>query len=137
MNKVGFFTPIRYEQKLLPNIFMKELRIIFILAVNLHLLSRHYLDLSSEQHRVTMLFRGHQHGFQHLMHEEKVIATTLPVGMDSNPGYQKQFSQPDRAYIIKPARKVNDWQKRALLREPGHAKTDEVTAEFPLTSSDI
>src|SRR5690606_27344009 len=30
---------------------------------------QYYLDLSSEQHRVKMIFRGHQHRFQHLVHE--------------------------------------------------------------------
>lgn len=97
---------------------------------------RHYLDISSEQHRVEMLFRGHQHGFQHFMHEDKVIATTLPVGMNS-PGYQKHYEQPDRAYIIKPALTIAEWSKRAMLRETGHDRTDEITKEFALTSGCI
>lgn len=97
---------------------------------------RHYLDLSSQQHRVMMLFRGHQHGFQHLIHEDKVLVTTLPVGMDC-PVYQNKFFQPDRAYIIKPTTLAADWKKRAILREKGRAVTDEITTEFPLTSSTI
>ena len=97
---------------------------------------RHYLDLSSEQHRVMMIFRGHQHLFQHLKHEDKVLVTTLPVGMDC-PGYNGRFEQPDRAYIIKPSALVENWKKRAILREQGHAVTDKITAEFELTSSAI
>lgn len=97
---------------------------------------RHYLDLSSEHHRVMMIFRGHEHEFQHLMYEEKVLVTTLPVGMDSHRCYQS-FTQPDRAYIIKLSHKVENWKKRAILREKGQAVTHEITGEFPLTSSAI
>lgn len=97
---------------------------------------RHYLNVSSVHHRVEMLFRGHEHGFQHHMHDGKVIATTLPVGMDC-PGYQNRYEQPDRAYLITPAAKVDKWSKRAILRERGRDRTDEITAAFPLTSSAI
>lgn len=97
---------------------------------------RHYFDLSSEQHKVMMLFRGHQHGFQHIMLDDKVIATTLPVGMDC-PAYQRRFNQPDRAYIITPKSKVENWQKRAILREAGKAITDQITEAVPLTSNAV
>jgi hypothetical protein len=97
---------------------------------------RHYLDLSSDHHRVMMLFRGHQHGFQHLMDEGRVLTTTLPVGMDS-PGYRDRFDQPDRAYIIKPAAQVADWQKRAILRAKLQPSTDEITPSYPLVSPAI
>jgi hypothetical protein len=98
---------------------------------------RHYLDLSSEQHRVMMLFRGHQHYFQHLKDDKgQIVATTLPVGMDC-PAYRNAFDQPDRAYIITPKGKVADWTKRALLRESGHDRIDEVTEAYPLTSGAV
>lgn len=97
---------------------------------------RHYLDISSDQHRVVMLFRGHQHEFQHVKdHKGQVVATTLPVGMDSP--YKERFDQPDRAYIITPKAKVADWQKRAILRKTGHDKVDEVTKAYPLTSDAV
>ena len=97
---------------------------------------RHYLDLSSEQHRVEMIFRGHQHAFQHLKYNNKVLVTTLPVGMDSL-GYKDRFDQLDRAYIINPKAEVKDWTKRAILRESGETSTKEITGEFPLTSDQI
>lgn len=97
---------------------------------------RHYLDLSSEQHRVMMLFRGHEHAFQHLMHEGQVLATTLPIGMDC-PEYKKRFNQPDRAYIIIPQAQVAKWEKRAILREMGHEVSDEITNQYLLTSACI
>lgn len=95
----------------------------------------HYLNLSSEQHRVMMLFRGHEHQFQHLTHGDKVLVTTLPVGMDC-PGYNDRFSQPDRAYIITPKSEGQKWSKRAILRNAGCSVTT-VTEEFDLTSNDI
>jgi len=79
-----------------------------------------------------MLFRGHQHRFQHLQHEEKVLVTTLPVGMDC-PAYQNKYNQPDRSYIMTPAAKVQDWMKQAILREKGHRATDQITDPYPLT----
>lgn len=98
---------------------------------------RHYLDLSSEQHKVMMLFRGHEHFFQHVLDDKgQVVATTLPVGMDC-PAYKDRFDQPDRAYIITPKGKVQDWTKRAILRESGHDRVDEVTKAYPLISAEI
>lgn len=93
----------------------------------------HYLKLSSVDHRVKIIFRGHQHRFQHLLYkgtkQEKVLVTTLPVGMDGS----YNFDQKDRAYIIKPQFKVKDWTKRALLRSSGQSIT-ELIPECPLTS---
>ena len=97
---------------------------------------RAYLDLSSEQHRVMMIFRGHQHKFQHLMHAEKVIVTTLPVGMNC-PGYSERYTQPDLAYIIQPAVLVENWKKRAILRDKDHTVTDTITSPHPLTSAEV
>jgi hypothetical protein len=96
---------------------------------------RHYLKLSSDHHRVMMLFRGHQHDFQHLMDEDRVLITTLPVGVDCP--YYDRFDQPDRAYIIKPAAQVADWQKRAILRAKLQPSTDQITSSYPLISSVI
>ena len=104
---------------------------------------RHYLDLSSEQHRVVMLFRGHQHKFQHLKHKEEVLVTTLSVGMNSNPQNYKKGSryncedQSDRAYIIQTDVKVSQWQKKAIVRAPSSSTTDRIEGPFPLTSSEI
>jgi hypothetical protein len=95
-----------------------------------------YLSLSSEQHRVMMIFRGHEHEFQHVKYNDQVLVTTLPVGMDC-PAYQNNYEQPDRAYILTTARRVGDWKKRAILREKEHLRTDEITAAHPLTSDAI
>jgi len=72
-----------------------------------------YLSLSSEQHRVMMIFRGHQHALQHLKHGGRVLVTTLPVG--ANTGYYEKGS--DCAYIITLQEKVENWQKRSITRE--------------------
>lgn len=98
---------------------------------------RHYLDISSEQHKVMMLFRGHQHFFQHAKDGKgQVVATTLPVGMDC-PAYKDRFEQADRAYILTLSSKVADWTKRAILRESGHDVVDKVTDTYPLISDAI
>lgn len=79
-----------------------------------------YMRLSSTIHKVSMLFRGHQHLLQHSTHEGKVIISTLPVGMDSCKMYQEKFSgQVDRAYILETAPEVCSWTKRAITRPPG------------------
>ncbi|MCP5470105.1 MAG: serine/threonine protein phosphatase [Chlamydiales bacterium] len=79
-----------------------------------------YMRLSSTMHKVSMLFRGHQHLLQHSTHEGKVIISTLPVGMDSCKMYQERFSgQVDRAYILETAPEVRSWTKRAITRPPG------------------
>lgn len=96
---------------------------------------RDYLDLSSDHHKVAMLFRGHQHQFQHLMHKDKVLVTTLPVGMSSP--YKHYFNgQCDRAYIITPQNQVANWTKRAILRG-SEEEESLVTGHYPLTSSAV
>jgi hypothetical protein len=77
---------------------------------------QHYLSLSSVNHKVRMIFRGHEHKFQHLMHQDRVLVTTLPVGADSTYLYG-----PDRAYIITPQTEVGKWRKRAIMRKKGGA----------------
>lgn len=96
---------------------------------------RHYLDLSSEQHRVMMIFRGHEHEFKHHMDEERVVVTTLPVGMDSP--YNLRYDQPDRAYIIRLSARMVDWTKRGILRMTGRTVSDSVTHEYPLISQEV
>lgn len=97
---------------------------------------KHYLNLCSDEHRVRMIFRGHQHGFQHHMHKGKVIVTTLPVGMDC-PAFKDRFNQTDRAYIIQPKNQVSEWRKRAILRQTGNEKTGYITLSNLLTSSAV
>lgn len=96
---------------------------------------RNYLDLSSEKHRVDMIFRGHQHKFQHFKHKDKVLVTTLPVGMDGP--YGGAFGgQLDRSCILTLKPQVEDWTKRSLLRESGSSLTM-VTEELSVTDSAI
>lgn len=99
---------------------------------------RHYFNLSSDHHRVEILFRGHQHLYQHLFDESnRVIMTTLPVGSDSCESYQRNFhGQPDRAYILKLAPTVAGWTKQAILRASRTA-TQEVTSPVSLISGEI
>lgn len=91
-----------------------------------------YLDLSSEHHQVKMIFRGHQQHFEHLSYENRIIATTLPVGVDAgfNTGHQ------DRAYILQPDITVDKWQKRAILRKVMESRNT-ITDLEPLNSSAI
>lgn len=96
----------------------------------------YYHQLSSERHRVSMIFRGHQHKFRHLTTEGKVLVTTLPVGMDCGE-FKDMYNQDDRAYILQLQPKVQDWTKRAILRKSGHNVTDKITDSFPVTSSEI
>lgn len=96
----------------------------------------HYLSLSSQHHKVSMIFRGHQHSFQNLMHEGEVLVTTLPVGMDSP--YKELFKgQQDRSYIIQPQKSVKEWKKRAILRSSGKEDSTVTKEKHPLTSDAI
>lgn len=96
-----------------------------------------YFKISSPTHKVKMLFRGHQHKFQHLTTDNNiVVATTLPVGMDC-PAYNKRWNQDDRAYIIRPKLQVSDWKKRAILREKHRSETRKITKFHTLTSSKV
>ncbi|MBI3901053.1 MAG: metallophosphoesterase [Chlamydiia bacterium] len=92
-----------------------------------------YLDLSSERHRVAMIFRGHEHTFSHLIHDGRVLVTTLSVGMSG--AYDKtRFPQDDRAYILTPNAQVNSWMKRAILRDREDDRTREITGLVSITS---
>lgn len=98
---------------------------------------QHYFKISSEHHRVMILLRGHAHQFQHAKYQEKVIVTTLPLGMDCGHYASNYGNQPDRAYILTPAPQVENWTKMAILRAAGHSVTDKVTDPYPLVSSEI
>jgi len=93
----------------------------------------HYFRISSQYHRVMVLLRGHEHKFQHVKHKENVIVTTLTVGVDCL--HQPIPNQSDRAYIIIPAPKVENWIKKAILRAAGSKATDEITVSYPLVSA--
>lgn len=97
---------------------------------------RHYLDLSSETHKVQMVFRGHQHLFNHLKHEDDIIVTTLSVGMDC-PAYMDKFDQPDRAYIIQMKKEVKNWKKQVILRKTGSPVTDEIVGSLPFANESL
>lgn len=90
-----------------------------------------YLKLSSANRSVEIVIRGHQHKFMHHKLGDDVLVTTLPTGMNC-PAFQG-IDQCDRAYIID----LKDWKKRAILREKGHAQTDQITASVPLTSAEV
>lgn len=90
---------------------------------------KHALRIMGDKRKVKLLFRGHQHLFEHAMHNGKVVATTLPVGMDSY-GYKKHFAgQLDRAYILTPDAQVKGWKKQAFLRPTGKSSVELTTAE--------
>ena len=87
-----------------------------------------YMYLISEpKAKVKLLFRGHEHLKEHHCYtvpggKEKIVATTMPVGMDSQ--YVRSFpTQKDTAYLITTAPKVKDWSKSAMEREPGTSVT--------------
>jgi hypothetical protein len=83
--------------------------------------------ISGPKGKVKLLFRGHEHLKEHHAYttpegKEKVVATTMPVGMDSP--YTRSFpKQKDTAYIITTAPKVRDWTKSAMERVPGTSLT--------------
>ncbi|HEX4839787.1 MAG TPA: metallophosphoesterase [Rhabdochlamydiaceae bacterium] len=93
----------------------------------------HYFRISSQYHRVMILLRGHEHAFQHVKHKENVIVTTLTVGVDCP--HQPIPNQSDRAYIITPAPKVENWIKKAILRAAGSKATDKITDSHPLVNA--
>ena len=96
----------------------------------------HALRLMGDARKIGVLFRGHQHLFQHAMHEGRVVATTLPVGMETK-GYQGQFKgQLDRAYILMAGEKIEDWTKQAFLRTPGKSEI-RITSSEPILSDKI
>lgn len=73
---------------------------------------KHYLNLSSDHHQVKLIFRGHQHVFSELLHEQQLITTTLTVGVDSS----YQLNTFDKAYILTLQPKVADWDKKSIVR---------------------
>ncbi|CCB92017.1 hypothetical protein WCH_BJ09020 [Waddlia chondrophila 2032/99] len=85
---------------------------------------KHSFRLASTKHKVKMLFRGHQHYFKHhCVKVDKVIVSTLPVGMDSP--YKACFpDQADRAYILDVRPKVKDWTKKAITRKSGESVSE-------------
>lgn len=87
--------------------------------------------------KVKLLFRGHQHQFQHGCDAKgKIVVTTLPVGMDAA-GYNRVFTeQPDRAYILEVERKVKNWKKQAFLRKAGET-TVHISPSYSVFSKDI
>lgn len=85
---------------------------------------KHCFRLASTKHKVKMLFRGHQHYFKHhCVKRDKVIVSTLPVGMDS-PYKDRFFGQKDRAYILDVKPKVKSWTKQAITRESGESVSE-------------
>lgn len=94
------------------------------------------LRLMGSVRKVKLLFRGHQHRFQHEKHNGKIVATTLPVGADTG-YYQRVFGgQPDRAYILDVDQKVKNWQKHAFIRKSGETDV-EVTSAHPIFSEAV
>jgi hypothetical protein len=98
-----------------------------------------WLELNSTKpNKICLVFRGHQHLFQQWKHKEKVIITTLPVGMDSpyKNGDYRFRDQVDRAYLIDTDQAVANWKKTALLREGGSSVTT-VEGPFPIDSDEV
>lgn len=96
---------------------------------------KHYLRLSSLDHRVKRIYRGHQHKIQYFVDSDRIIVTTLSVGMDSI--YSKSLPyQPDTVHVLYTAPKVKDWQKQSYLRECGQT-TQNVTDRMPIDDTTI
>ncbi|CCB87930.1 metallophosphoesterase [Simkania negevensis] len=94
------------------------------------------LRMMGNARKVKLLFRGHQHRFQHGSYNGKVVVTTLPVGADTG-YYQIAFGgQPDRAYILEIDPKVKNWKKQAFIRKSGETKV-EITKPFEIFSEAI
>ena len=74
---------------------------------------KHYLRVCQSKKKVKMLFRGHEHAMKHHTIDDKIVATTLTVGMDTP--YKQFLPQPDCAYILTVGAKVKEWNKKALL----------------------
>jgi hypothetical protein len=85
---------------------------------------KHYLRLCSPKHPVKYMFRGHEHKQQHHFHNEKLLISTMPLGMDGNPTYMNREhwrGQKDTFYVLETAPKVKEWSKWAVVREPGQS----------------
>jgi len=94
------------------------------------------LRLMGNVRKVKLVFRGHQHRFQHGSYKDKVIVTTLPVGADTG-FYERYFGgQPDRAYILDVDQKVKNWKKHAFIRKSGETKV-EITSAHAIFSAAV
>lgn len=94
----------------------------------------HYLNISSIHHKVMLLFRGHEHKFLQHKFDNRVLITTLPIGMDSHKRYREKYGvQADRAYILTTAPAIDKWTKQAFLRESGESET-KITQVHPILS---
>lgn len=101
----------------------------------------HYLNASSDKHKVCLLIRGHQHSYKQHTVDDRVVVTTLPIATDVDEAYLNRYKvnnevQYDRAYLIQTAPKVEDWKKGALLRARGASDCTNTDA-YPLTSAVI
>jgi hypothetical protein len=71
-----------------------------------------YFQLTYDTHKVKMLFRGHQHGFQHYYHKNKLVVTTLPIAPEVSATVDG-----DVFVILKTADKVDDWRCTSYHRK--------------------
>lgn len=101
-----------------------------------------YLRVCSPNHPVKMIFRGHEHLKQHhtinsKTAKEKIIVSTMPIGMDTHNYYIKNYpNQMDTCYILTTAGRIRNWSKQAYLRNPGESVV-EITPYYPIRSSDV
>ncbi len=95
---------------------------------------KHSLRLSSLHHPIKMLFRGHAHKMHYYTDSKnKLVVTTMPVGMESTT-YKRSFpDQLDRAYILTTGEKVKSWSKQAILRA-SETSTNTLTDIHPIHS---
>ncbi len=81
---------------------------------------KQYLRLSSAQHKVKKIFRGHEHKHKHLkLDDEKVVSTTLTIGIDTGYARYDLINEHDAAYLLTTASTAKEWTKQALLRKKG------------------
>ncbi|NDD57998.1 MAG: serine/threonine protein phosphatase, partial [Chlamydiae bacterium] len=95
-------------------------------------IKNYFKMISTENHKVKYLFRGHEHESKHHHVGAKLVATTLSVGMDS-PLQVKYPHQADLSYILTTAPKIKDWTKKAIMRASGDSFC-ETTDPVPLRS---
>lgn len=94
---------------------------------------QHYLNISTDLHRVALIFRGHQHKFAEAMIDERVVVSTLPVGIDCK---AYNYNKHDRAYILTPQEKVEGWSKRIILRKRGEDTSIITQEQQPILNKD-
>jgi hypothetical protein len=96
---------------------------------------KHCLRVNSGLNKTKMIFRGHQHQITHHFSKGKMIATTLPVGMDSI--YATLFpGQDDKCYILTTAKRVKDWTKVSMTRKPFKTHT-RFSKPYPIFSDEV